>query len=517
MQKASFWIPILHATGLLLLGAALLWAAFAKSGQMAWPYPLDDSYIHLSISRTLAEQGLWSPVPHRFEFSSSSPLFTLLLACLIRLGGEWVGWPMLLGLLPAAGTIWLLWHHLSGSLLERSLWLWAIVLLTPLHLVQLMGMEHALHGFLCLWWLINWIRDQGRPSWVWVGLSVAMVLARYESLFLMGAAGAWLLWHQQWRSSVVLAVAGLLPLFLLGVYSVSQGGEWLPNSLLMKGHRPAGDLSSWVEWGMGVLDKLYTHPFIFSLLTISAVGAWLGRGLPTGLRAAAWVLQLAAWGHVLFAEIGGYRYEAYLFLTHGLLLALLLKEWGKQITMPWLMAGIWLGIPLMIRSLFFTANYPLAVQNIYHQSVQVGKFLATYYPETPVAMHDIGVATYLGDFPLTDLAAISDLEVYRMYAGGEFTPEGVERLLERRGVKLAVIQQGWMGYVMPPEWRCAGSWTIPDHFIISLPEVFFWAADDTTYAGLVRNLQDYQPGLPEGIVAEGAYMGSPLPEVKTPQ
>src|SRR6185312_12642286 len=43
-------------------------------------YPLDDSYIHLSLARTLAFHHVWGIEPTAFASASSSPGWTLLLA-----------------------------------------------------------------------------------------------------------------------------------------------------------------------------------------------------------------------------------------------------------------------------------------------------------------------------------------------------------------------------------------------------------------------------------------------------
>ncbi|MDP5171637.1 MAG: hypothetical protein NWR72_15430 [Bacteroidia bacterium] len=512
----------MHCGILLAVGGLMLWAVFLKTGQISYPYPLDDSYIHLSISRTLADQGLWSPTPDRFEFSSSSPLFTLLLSGLFLISGPSLWWPMILNIAASLVLVWLLWSALpASSNTVKSLWLWVIIITTPIILPMLMGMEHALQLPIFLAWLIAWLQKQENPrssfSLKLVLLTIAMVTIRYEGLFLLGAAGLWWLFQKRWKEAILLGCAGFLPVIALGLFSLSQGGTFLPLSLLMKGYSPQANLGSIAIWISSILTKLYEHPFIFPVLSISAAGMWMGGSLSSKLRSASFVLQVAGWVHVLFAEIGGYRYEAYLFLLHAWLLASILDELSIKITWRIFLASAWLLLPILIRTAYFSGNYPLAVQNIYHQSVQVGRFIERYYPTEHIAMHDIGVATWLSNFPLTDLASIGDEEVYELYHHQAFTADKVQELLERRGVRLAIIQQGWMGYVIPSDWRCAGSWTIQDHFIIALPEVFFWAKDQKTYDELLKNLRLFRDELPEGIVEQGPYVGTPLPEVKTPQ
>ena len=40
-------------------------------------YPLDDAYIHLALSRNVAENGIWGINPNSFDSASSSILYTL--------------------------------------------------------------------------------------------------------------------------------------------------------------------------------------------------------------------------------------------------------------------------------------------------------------------------------------------------------------------------------------------------------------------------------------------------------
>jgi hypothetical protein len=43
-------------------------------------YPLDDSYIHLAISKNLTEYNVWGITKYEFSSTSSSPFFTLIIS-----------------------------------------------------------------------------------------------------------------------------------------------------------------------------------------------------------------------------------------------------------------------------------------------------------------------------------------------------------------------------------------------------------------------------------------------------
>lgn len=520
MKTINFPYKSLILHGLLLLGlcVGLLWSVFLQTDQLAYPYPLDDSYIHLSISHSLVEQGSLSVDPARFDFSTSSPLFTLVLAGAFSISSPSVWWSMILGVSSGLYVLLLVLKHLQSiQIQQKAGWIWFILILTPLPLLMLMGMEHSTQILICFLWVLYWLRiiEEKQSFGVpFILLTILLVTIRYEGLFLVAGACLWWLFHRDWKKTLILGCASGLTISIIGFLSISAGGTFLPLSLLMKGYQPEMDAHSLLVFIQLTLEKVYEHPFIFSVLTISAIGMWMGKSLPVRLRAFSVILQTTSWIHVLLAEIGGYRYEAYLVFLHLILLAELLHFKQVRLSFKVLFAGTWLLIPLFIRSAFFTLNYPLAVQNIYHQSVQVGEFIQAYYPDTPIAIQDIGVATWLSDFPMTDLAGIADGEVTQLFRTQTISPETIRTILEKRGVELAIIQQGWMGWVIPKEWQAAGSWTIQDHLIIALPEVFFWAANDEVFQALLRNLQEFSSQLPESIIEEGPYVGTEMPFVE---
>ncbi|MEL6593142.1 MAG: hypothetical protein AAFQ68_23795, partial [Bacteroidota bacterium] len=63
-----------------------------------WIYPIDDTYIHLSLTKKLVESGNWGISIDRFDSASSSPIFPLILAVGYWLWGDWQIYPFLLNL-----------------------------------------------------------------------------------------------------------------------------------------------------------------------------------------------------------------------------------------------------------------------------------------------------------------------------------------------------------------------------------------------------------------------------------
>ena len=93
------WRSALPAIGLYLgLVGILLWVSLARTGG-TFVYAQDDPYIHLALARTLADHGVWGIRPGQFASASSSPLWTVLLAVLWKLGAHAVWVPFALNIL----------------------------------------------------------------------------------------------------------------------------------------------------------------------------------------------------------------------------------------------------------------------------------------------------------------------------------------------------------------------------------------------------------------------------------
>src|SRR5882762_8810665 len=98
------WPAALASVALLALTAALIGRMRAMT-EGHFVYPLDDSYIHMAMAKTLVRHGSWGLSPGQFEPASSSPLWTLLLAGLYRLGGVHAWGPVALAAISSVMVI----------------------------------------------------------------------------------------------------------------------------------------------------------------------------------------------------------------------------------------------------------------------------------------------------------------------------------------------------------------------------------------------------------------------------
>ena len=135
----------------ILLSMALLAAALLNTGGQIG-YPVDDAFIHMAIARHFVQDGRWSVDLSPFTSATSSPLWTLLLAATFRLFGvrDWVA--LLLSLLSGAAALLLAQRLLAktGRRMIRLTFVVLILIFTPLPVMGLTGMEHALHSLLTI-------------------------------------------------------------------------------------------------------------------------------------------------------------------------------------------------------------------------------------------------------------------------------------------------------------------------------------------------------------------------------
>jgi hypothetical protein len=133
------------------LAAMIAYGLYESAGRFA--YPLDDTYIHMAIARTLADSGVWGIDASEFVSSSSSMGWTMLLAIWFKIGGGDLG-PLLIDIPLALTTLFVcdrVSRQYGVSDRTRLLTGVAVVLATPLPLLALMGMEHALQTLAFVW------------------------------------------------------------------------------------------------------------------------------------------------------------------------------------------------------------------------------------------------------------------------------------------------------------------------------------------------------------------------------
>lgn len=503
-------LPALLASAVLVLLVALLTEAGLRLTGRHLVYPLDDTYIHMAVGRTLRTHGIWGVSPYGFTSCTSSLLWPLLLALTGMLGAraEWA--PLALnvgaGLLVVAGASRLLRENTPGG---RLVVLLALVVLTPLPTLVATGMEHTLHvaAVLLLAGLFLRALDGPAPSGAWplAAAAAATSALRYESLFLVAVAGALLAWHRRWPDAVATVLGGAAPPAAFALVSLSHGWYALPNSVVLKGahfdlHRATGVLDALGGRGLRMLAHA-PHVLVLVLAVLALLA--LTRGRPA-LRALQVLFVLTALLHMHFADTGWlYRYEAYLvalgLVTLGLSLPGAGTEWGAGPRAATVALVLVAAYPLVERAARAAWETPRASRNIFDQQYQVARFLRRFHPAASVAANDIGAISYFADVRLLDLYGLATMDVARARQAGGLTREDLVRLAAAYRPEAIVVYRSWFGQTLPPEWLEAGTWKAPEQVVVADRVVTFYAPGPEARERLVRSLQAFQPELPPEV------------------
>ena len=506
-------LPALLASAVLGLLSALLVEASLRGTGRQLVYPLDDTYIHMAVARSLAEHGVWGVTRHGFTSSTSSLLWPLLLALGHLLGArsEWL--PLVLNLAAGAAVVAAAsWVLRDTAPAWRAGVLVGLVLLTPLPTLVASGMEHTLHTAAALWLagLLVQALDAGDPRarpGPFAAAAAAATALRYESLFLVALAGALLVAHGRRRQALAAGLGGLVPPLAFAAVSVSQGWHALPNSVLLKGARPdLHTLAGLVDAVGGRSLRMVAHaPHVLVLVSCCLALLVLRRGRP-GVRALQVLFAGVALLHMQLADTGWlYRYEAYLValgvVTLGVSLAgVRWREIGGVGARTGLAALVLVaGYPLVERGARALWETPRASRNIFDQQYQMGRFLQRFYPGAVVAANDIGAVCYLADIHLLDLYGLASVDVARARRHGGLTREDLARLAAAHRPDIAVVYRSWFGQTLPPEWEEAGWWRTPEQVVVADRVVTFFAARPEERERLVRSLRAFQPEMPQEV------------------
>jgi hypothetical protein len=530
-ERGSRW-PCRVAIGTYWVLVAVLTATAFTASDRHLIYPLDDAYIHMAIARSAAVFHVWGLTPDGFTSSTSSPLWTSILALTYLLTGVSDVAPLILNL--AAGTVAL---GVADHILRRSGFesiavaaaLLGLVFVTPLPLLTISGMEHTLHSVLALIALscgaLAVVDPGSRVAAIGLlALAPALTMTRYEGLFQMGSVAILLFVRGRRRLAVAVAAAAWSSVAAYAWWSVHQGWLWLPNSVLLKGDRSDPSVDGMATFaGLAVWKAILGALGAGGLLMLSSVAALaLLRGTTSRLarvaREANWILLGMVALHVLFASIDTfYRYEAYLVFTGLVAMAMSaaalygasrlpllsrrqnhLADWAAIVLLSAVVASLgtraWRGIPDAVR----------ASRNIYAQQYQMAQLVRQSFAGEVVAVNDVGAVAYWGNATILDLWGLGSLAPARLKLDGAYDTSRIRALVEDAGVTVAFVYDSWFARFggLPPEWTPVFRWRIPDNIVCGDDTVTAYAVSGDARERLLRELPLFVMRLPAGVAVE---------------
>lgn len=507
---SSAWIirnrPLLAAVGVYLVLTCVISASSLLATDHHLVYPLDDTYIGMAIARSLALHEVWGVTRFAFGPASSSPLFTLILAAMFRVFGVHQWFPLLLSL---AGGIFaiqqadLLMRDYLRDDLGRAVALVAFVFLTPLFTLGVLGMEHSLHLALSLALLNLVTRPQHRlvVTFLTAGL---LVEARYEGVCLVLAAAVLLSFRREFARALSIFGGTALATCAYGIFAVSHGASFLPNSVALKAANPGG------PGPLAQVTVNCTSGIYLFLLCIAVVIATyqMRRGRAFGLLTLILATDL---GHLLAGRCGyAFRYDAYAVGCSVVAFAIALtqlREFPRLAKNSVLAFAATSLVICILRAFIAAETYPVYSRAIYFQQWQVAHFLREYYPTASVAANDIGAISFWTDIRCLDLVGLSDPDVFRAKRDHRFTTAFLDSLSKADHVQLALVYDEWFpgkgdgvedGPALPPDWVRVATLRRPHEQELGKDVVSFYAVGATDKGRLAAALRQYESKLPAG-------------------
>ena len=482
-------------------------------------YPLDDTYIHMDLARTLATSGIWGVSATAPAAASSSPLWTLILAgaYVLHPGAAFFYVSLMLNIIAACGLIMLLLTMFKPQPASVALTA-AIAFAASLPSLSIVGMEHVLHTLLATALCFVACRSIAQPpkgtgvgNLAWIGLLAGLsVAARYESLFLVAPLIALSAIRLRLPTATVLCVGAALPVLGFGLLWIHSGGWLLPNSLILKTHfiEEAGEivqLRHALRAMLGSFHKTaFAGGFAATLLGLGGLLVWhLFRRRQLWKTPVLFALcaLVATGGHFAFAGIGWlYRYEAWLIVLDAAAICLLAESLFEHKELL-AVAGS-LVLVFSYRTAMATLDTIQAIDDRRLEHLPPAHFVAANYAGETVVVSDIGaMAWFAPQTRVLDLFGIGNNEPVRL----RLTPAGYDSAALRdwamqNNARIAVVQPCWeeVKSLLPIEWKLVATWHVRRNVVFEDLLVAFFAIAPGEQEHLRKALE--QLPLPSGVV-----------------
>jgi hypothetical protein len=507
-------------------------------------YPLDDTFIHMTVARNLELNHVWG-ITDSFESASSSPLYTVLLAGVFKVFGVRIIIPLLVNVVVGVVLLWAAQRWLireEVGPVGQLIILWLLIFLTPLPLLVISGMEHTLQllfTFLFIFSFAAAVAHHGPQSpqspdpqhhvpqapdhassplpWPVYLYGALMITTRYECLIILGLVCLVLLFRRQWRTAFSLGTVSVLPIVVFGLFAMSKGSFFLPNSVVLKSalpHSLHGLLhfakeDIWSRMFFSLPPALHDYNILAAqrlllLLPLSYLYFLPVMRARMDYRYILIVLMGAALAHIAFAFPANFpRYEDYLIGCSVMILGVVVARYGLA-AIPdarWVAAGLGVVLlfPFLIRSEKSFQNSKWYCVNIFEQQYQMAQFVHRYYDSTGIAFNDIGAISFYSVGPKLDLFGLASLDVARRRRANRFTAGWADSLGRQQQIKLAIVYDTWQDSALLHRWNKIASWQNHHNVVLGSDSVSFYTLDAADTTALRKNLEAYQPSLPPDV------------------
>lgn len=478
-------------------------------------YSLDDPYIHLALAENIA-RGHYGVNLQEFSAPSSSIVWPYLLA--LFSGFSWFEYiPLVLNIICSVLCIVLFEGILDTAFKKASVpenystafkTIAGIAFIFSANLIALTfsGMEHVLQ-VLCSMAIITGVIQEVEKGDFPAFAVAAIILApavRYENAVLSACAILFLFYRKYYKTALIagiiitLIVAG----FSLYLYSLELG--FVPTSIVVK---------SRTAWQSNKLLAVFKIVFanIVSRQGTVLLGLMLMLLKPALTRAqsqtAAIICVVSILFHIIFGDCSVGRYTNYLIATAILVLIYSYAQSLRNFILTTRL--LFKTVTLTVLSFFIGAVFiaeaafmPVALNNIYEQQYQMGRFVREFYKK-PVAVNDLGLVSFKNDGYVLDLWGLASKSAFQARTRellGEKGSEGwMNTFAQRHNVKFAMIYDTWFPAI-PANWTRVAQLHLSRQKITPAEKtVQFYSLDPADTPVLTQQLRAFKTTLPPRV------------------
>lgn len=483
----------------------------------------DDAYIHASLAKNLFLNAVLSVSPPDYSSCASSILWPLLLAGCFAVFGIHLWIILALNAVFALASLWVadsLMQELGGEgfLKTRAFVLFLLVIAASLVVQTFVGLEHNLQILTMLLLLRAAVRVLAGESGGRVALcayGVLAVMTRYEAVFAIMVIFVFLCRQRRFLPGFVLSFVSAMPVLVASAYGLSKGALLFPNSLLLK----SSAAHQWrlfpsIAWPADYpVFLLVSGGALLVVCLLIVLAQFFGKPawhLPGKTRMFLYLVTGLMVMHYQFARTGWVlSYEAYLVALAILCCACVFIAYARNQKSPAerrntllvyvVMALVLVGLRVYQSDLALRKGF----RQIYLQQFQMARFLAQYYSGAPVAINDIGLIAYYQPRKIVDVYGLASTEITNLKLHGGFNAHALSRIADSNGVPVALVYRQALGAALPAEWKLAGTWKLPEPYIVGGDTVSFYAVKDADLEPLKQALTGYAPCLPPVITQNG--------------
>jgi len=480
-------------------------------------FPIDDSYIHLSMAKNFFYEGIWSPQLHyNFISCSSSPAYVVLLSGLFYFSSKSLFFPLIINVIGLLVLLYYLHNYFLNkyNIYIYTLFLFLFITLFLPQIQVLLGMEHIFHCLFILFSLkkyIDIIQQQFKMNdilYFSFFCSIAF-LFRFETVFFLFAVFlSFTFYFKKYKLAFLTVFLSSIPVLFFVLISLKNGAYFLPNSLLLK--------SSFFSLHGNIYDKIQEVVIIFYdkvfckeqfylvLLFIISVGLYFfyASDLKKSLIFVSLITVLL---HGLFSNFGWfYRYETYLII----LFLIVITQIFNQNNLKFNTSFISLFIVVLLYFAFIRWNksnieIKIAAKNIYQQQVNMAKFIRTNYNNNSVIINDIGAISYYTQASYIDLFGLGSPHLlnYKYSTKDKALnnfPDYIEKEALKQDVKLVCIYEFALKKI-PSSWVKVASWEIQDNVVCATGKVYFYAINESQHMKILQELIKFETKLDKDI------------------